>query len=222
HDVCLQNLDVVFCIDRAGLVGEDGETHQGLFDIAFMSHMPNMTVLSPANYNELSQMLDYSINKHKGPVAIRYPRGNMQFVYENAKPFVLGKADVIYGGNDAAILFAGHMGKIADEARAILKEKGINVSLINLRTIFPIEKAMLEKLLENIKICVVLEDGVERGGVGEYVSSLLSDSDKNIIIKAHKNGVVQHGSVNELYKLCGLDAEQIAKDILMKLEKTDE
>jgi len=221
HDVCLQNLDVVFCIDRAGLVGEDGETHQGIFDIAFMSHMPNMTVLSPCNYKELYEMLEYSVSQHKGPIAIRYPRGNMQLNYENPAPFVLKKADVLLNGGDAAILFAGAMGKIAMEARDILKEKGIDILLINLRTLCPIDKAHIEEILENTKICVVLEDGIERGGVGEYISSMLSDSDKDIIIKAHKDGIVQHGSVSELYKLSSMDAEHIAESIILKLEKTD-
>lgn len=219
HDVCLQNLDVVFCIDRAGLVGEDGETHQGLYDISYMSQMPNMTVLSPCNYSELKEMLNYSINIHKGPIAIRYPRGKEQLIYENAQPFELGKTDVVKEGKDIAILFAGTMGTIAEGASRILKEKGIDVSLINLRTLSPVDKTHIKDILKDIKTVLVLEDGIERGGIGEHISAILKDTDKNVYIKAHKNGIVQHGSVDKLYKLCSLDSESIAKDIILYLEK---
>lgn len=216
HDVCLQNLDVVFCIDRAGLVGEDGETHQGIYDIAFLSHMPNMTVLSPCNYKELYEMLFYAVNEHKGPIAIRYPRGSRELIYENASPFRLHQADVVSKGKDAAIVFAGHMGKIAKDAADILRENGKEITLINLRTLSPLKEAVKE-LLEDTDLVVTLEDGVERGGVGELLVSLLKDEDKSICIKAHKEGVVQHGNVDELYKLCSLSAEDIARDILLKL-----
>ena len=221
HDVCLQNLDMVFCIDRAGLVGEDGETHQGLFDIAYMSHMPNMTVLAPCNFDELSKMLEYSINVHKGPVCIRYPRGSTQLLYDNPAPFEPGKADVLTKGKDAAILFAGHMGKIAKDVYDLLKAKGIELSLINLRTLMPIDSSHLKELLAGTKVAFVLEDGIERGGVGEYIVSLLKDIDISVSIKAHKEGIVQHGKVDELYEICGFGAEQIAKEIILKLEKKD-
>lgn len=217
HDVCLQNLNVVFCIDRAGLVGEDGETHQGIFDIAFLSHMPNMTVLSPCNYSELYEMLDYAVNLHNGPVAIRYPRGNMDFVYENPSPFRLSQADVITEGKDAAILFAGHMGKIAKDAYEMLKEKGKEITLINLRTLFPLDEEHIKDILKDTNVVMVLEDGIKRGGVGEYITSVMKNSGKEIIIKSHRDGIVQHGAASELYKLLGMSAEDICKDILLKI-----
>lgn len=217
HDVCLQNLNVIFCIDRAGLVGEDGETHQGIFDISFLSHMPNMTVLAPANFNELYEMLSYAVNSHKGPIAIRYPRGNMDLIYENPSPFEISKAEIITKGKDAAIIFSGHMGKIAKEAYDILTEKGKEISLINLRTLFPLDKEHIKEILKDTKVVLSLEDGIKRGGVGELLVSVLKDEGKKIIIKAHENGIVQHGSAKELYKLCGMSSEEIANDIILKI-----
>ncbi len=217
HDVCLQNLDVVFCIDRAGLVGEDGETHQGIFDISYLSHMPNMTVLSPCNYNELLKMLEFATLEHKGPVAIRYPRGNMEFVYDNPSLFSLSKADVIAKGSDAAIVFAGHMGKIAKEAYDKLKEMGKEIALINLRTLFPLDEEHIKEILCDTDVVLTLEDGVLRGGIGELIVSILKDTGKEVIIKAHKNGIVEHGAVDELYKLSGLDAESVVSAILNKI-----
>lgn len=217
HDVCLQNLDVVFCIDRAGVVGEDGETHQGIFDISYLSHMPNMTVLSPCNYNELLKMLEFATLEHKGPVAIRYPRGNMEFVYDNPSLFSLSKADVIAKGSDAAIVFAGHMGKIAKEAYDKLKEMGKEIALINLRTLFPLDEEHIKEILCDTDVVLTLEDGVLRGGIGELIVSILKDTGKEVIIKAHKNGIVEHGAVDELYKLSGLDAESVVSAILNKI-----
>jgi len=217
HDVCLQNLNVVLCIDRAGLVGEDGETHQGIFDISFLSHMPNMTVLSPCNFDELEEMLVYATSVHKGPVAIRYPRGNMDFVYENPSPFELCKADVITKGKDAAIVFSGHMGKIAKEAYDILKEKGKQITLINLRTLYPLDENHIKEILKDTDVVLSLEDGVKRGSIGELLVSILKDTGKKVIIKAHNNGIVQHGSAKELYKISSMNAEKIADDILSKI-----
>lgn len=217
HDVCLQNLDVVFCIDRAGLVGEDGETHQGIFDISFLSHMPNMTVLSPSNYDELYEMLLYATERHSGPVAIRYPRGSMEFVYDNPSPFELSKADVIEKGSDATIVFAGHMGEIAKEARTALREMGKEVGLINLRTLFPLDEAHIKEILSDTDVVLTLEDGVVRGGVGELICSILKDEGKKVIIKAHEKGIVEHGALDELYKLSGLDAESIVSCIIKQI-----
>lgn len=217
HDVCLQNLDVVFCIDRAGLVGEDGETHQGLFDISFLSHMPNMKVLAPCNFDELQMMLAYSINEHSGPVAIRYPRGNMQFIYDNPTPFEYGKADIIKGESDVLIMFAGAIGKNAFVAASILKEKGINPTLVNLRTL-TLADEYIKEIAKGYKLCVTVEDGVKRGGVGEHIASVLANTDTKVLIKAHENGSVPHGSVNELYSLCKLSGEDIAEDVISELE----
>lgn len=216
HDVCLQNLSVVFCIDRAGLVGEDGETHQGIYDLAFLSHLPNMTVLSPANDVELFEMLHYALLKHTGPIAIRYPRGHMHYNY-NGAPFRLCVPDVVRGGNSVAILSCGHMLKTAMETAEILEKSGIFATVVNLRTLSPLDASALCEIAAKHALLVTVEDGVYQGGIGQKVHSVLENA--NLLIKAHKNGVVPQGSVAELYRLCGLDAETIASEILMRLKK---
>ncbi len=216
HDVCLQNLSVVFCVDRAGLVGEDGETHQGIYDLAFLSHLPNMTVLSPANDAELFEMLHYALLKHNGPIAIRYPRGHMHFDY-NGAPFSVGMPDVVRGGNPVAIVSCGHMLKTAMETAEILEQSGVFATVVNLRTLCPLNESAIRDIAAKHTLLVTVEDGVYQGGIGQKVHSVLEKA--NLLIKAHRNGIVPQGSVAELYRLCGLDAETIASDIMMQLKK---
>ena len=216
HDVCLQNLHVVFCIDRAGLVGADGETHQGLFDIAFLSAMPNMALLAPANFSELEEMLAYAVKQHNGPIAIRYPRGGGELCYENALPFAFAKPDTICTGTDICILCAGSMCRTGETVSRLLKEEdGLCPSVINLRTLLPLDEAWVASLAAEYSLLVTLEDGVRRGGVGEYIAGILqkAGSSTKLLIKAHTNPIVPHGSTDELYRLCGLDAQAIADDI---------
>jgi 1-deoxy-D-xylulose-5-phosphate synthase len=220
HDVCLQNLHIVFCVDRAGIVGEDGETHQGVYDISFLSAMPNMTILAPANFTELEEMLSYAVKEHNGPVAIRYPRGSSQCIYENAKPFKLYEPDEVTNGDDVCILCAGTMLDKAIAASEILAENNISATVVNIRTLFPLNKDYIKELSLKYSLIVTVEDGVRRGGFGEAVSSCLSDisAKSAVIIKAHENPVVPHGAPEILYKNCGLDSESIAHDILNKLK----
>ncbi len=217
HDVCLQNLPVVFCVDRAGLVGEDGETHQGVFDMAFLSHMPNMTVLSPANFTEFTEMLNYATNEHNGPIAIRYPRGSVHYDY-NGLPFTLGQPDVVSEGSEVCLLSAGHMLQTAMEAREILVNEGVSATVVNLRTLSPLKQDVICKLCGNHKLVVTIEDGVMQGGIGQQVLSLVPNGTQ-VLIKAHKNGIVPHGSLEQLYKMCGLDAETIAKEIIERIRE---
>ncbi|MBQ7792674.1 MAG: 1-deoxy-D-xylulose-5-phosphate synthase, partial [Clostridia bacterium] len=175
HDVCLQNLNVVFLIDRAGIVGEDGETHHGLYDLSFMSAMPGMTVLAPANFAELREMLTYAASgKHTGPIAIRYPRGVKESAYRAKSPFVLGEADVLETGSDVCILATGLTLSTGEKAAAILKEQSISVSLINLKTLCPLPEETVLSVSGNHKLLVTLEDGVVSGGIGEHIAAYLA------------------------------------------------
>ena len=149
HDVCMENLHVVFAIDRAGIVGSDGETHQGVFDLSFLSHIPNMTVLSPKNDWELGEMLDFAVNEWNGPIAVRYPRGTAETAFAEYKmPIEYGKAEMIEDGEKVAILVEGHMLKAAAEAAEMLKADGYQPMLVNMRFIKPLDEAMLLQAAE--------------------------------------------------------------------------
>ena len=219
HDVCLQNLHIVFCVDRAGIVGEDGETHQGVYDISFLSAMPNMTVLAPANFNELRQMLRYAVTEHQGPIAIRYPRGGKQACTENAPAFLPGVPHFAASGTDACILSAGTMLEKALAARDILANEGLDIAVLNLRTLSPLDEETIRSLSETYPLLITLEDGVRRGGVGEAVAAILTKTNQKtkLLIKAHENPIVTHGTPELLYEKCRLDARSVADDILKKL-----
>jgi len=219
HDVCLQNLSVTFCIDRAGIVGEDGETHHGLFDIAYMSSMPNMTLLSPANFKELEQMMRYAASgMHKGPLAIRYPRGYLQTEY-NTSPFVLGEHATICRGSDICIICAGIMLSVGKEVADLLSEKGYNATLINLRTIYPLNTDFIKDIANSHKLIVTIEDGVEKGGVGENIAALVAKNEIacEVCVKAYAP-IVPHGDPKQLRTLCRLDAPSIADEMISKLK----
>jgi len=214
HDVCLQNLPMVICVDRAGLVGEDGETHQGIYDIAYLSHMPNMTILAPANFMELKDMLAYAVKEHNGPIAIRYPRGGNESVYSNMKPFVFGQADWVHKGEKVCLFAEGHMLATAIQVHTQLAEKNISASVLNLRTLQPLDERTLLHAAASHTLLVTLEDGVSRGGLGEKIVSMVHHINSNVLIKGHENGVVPHGKCSRLYQMCGLDAETVSQEII--------
>ena len=220
HDVCLQNLNVTFCIDRAGIVGEDGETHHGLFDIAYMSAMPNMTVLAPASFAELEQMMRFAASgAHQGPIAIRYPRGYLQpETKTDVSPFVLGIPHTVRQGKDVCIFCAGLMLTIGEKVCALLKEHGLNPTLVNLRTLFPLNTEFVTHMAKKHKLVVTLEDGVVKGGFGESIAAALAEREVacKCLIKGYAP-VVPHGSPKELKKLCRMDERSIAEEILEKL-----
>ena len=216
HDVCMQNLPVVFAIDRAGLVGSDGETHQGVFDIAYLNHIPNMTILSPKNKWEFADMIRYAIG-HDGPVALRYPRGN---AYDDLKefraPIVHGKSEMIFEEAEIAILSLGHM---MEEGYAVwekLKEKGYACSLINSRFVKPMDEAMLDELAKKHKLFVTLEDGVESGGYGEKVAKYVYQKELpvHVIINAIPDQYIEQGSIGQLRKEILLDADSIVEKVM--------
>ncbi|MBE7037205.1 MAG: 1-deoxy-D-xylulose-5-phosphate synthase, partial [Ruminococcaceae bacterium] len=217
HDVCLQNLDMVFCIDRAGLVGEDGETHQGIYDLSIFSQMPNMTVLSPANFTELGEMLDYAVNKHHGPIAIRYPRGGQVTKYDGTS-FCYGHYDSVCNGNDVCILSAGHMLTTAINIKNKLSENGISASVVNMRTLWPLDETFIKNAAIKHRLMVTLEDGIESGGIGEKIVSFVN-GEIPVLLKAHKNGIVPHGSRDLLYQMCGLDCDTVTAEIIEFLQE---
>lgn len=220
HDVCIQNLPVVFAIDRAGLVGSDGETHQGIFDISYLSTIPNMTVMAPKNKYELADMLKYAVN-YEGPIAVRYPRGT---AYEGLKecrsPIVFGKSEVIKSGSKIAFLALGSMVETAEKVIARLAEQGIEATLVNARFAAPFDKDMVVSLAENHDILVTLEENVLSGGFGEHVSSFVSE--KNLSLKVHivaiPDAYVEHGNVSILKRDIGIDDYTIYYKVLELLK----
>lgn len=216
HDVCIQNLHVVFAIDRAGLVGSDGETHQGIFDLSYLSSIPNMTIMAPKNKWELSDMLKYAIN-YDGPIALRYPRGE---AYDGLKefrpPVVYGKSEVIYEEADIALLAVGSMVKLAEQVRDILKDTGYNCTLVNGRFVKPIDEECLDMLSGTHGLYVSMEENVRSGGFGEKVLDYVTDRGLPVRVLniSIPDEYVEHGNVALLYKEVGLDAETIAKKVI--------
>lgn len=220
HDVCIQNLHVVFAIDRAGIVGSDGETHQGIFDLSFLSTIPNMCVMAPKNKWELSDMIKFALN-YNGPVAIRYPRGKAyDGLSEFRAPIEYGQAEWINIESDICLIAVGSMVKTAVIVREKLKEKGLNVSVMNARFVNPIDKELIRDALKTHNHIVTLEENVRAGGFGENVAEFLYT--EGIIAKLTTVAVpdmyVEHGNVDLLMKEIGLDSDSIVKKILADSE----
>ncbi len=209
HDVCLQELHVVFPIDRAGIVGADGETHQGVYDIAYLSHMPNMTILSPSNFEDLDSMLDYAVNVCTEPVAVRYPRGGD--CAPKAEPFVFGKARIRTSGSELTIICTGRMTIRALETENILKSE-MSCEIVELPTIVPLDTAAIAESVKKTGRVIVIEDGTQPGGLGTMVAAFLEESGINARFKsfAFPKQPIVHGSITELDRLYGLDAQTIA------------
>lgn len=215
HDVCIQDLPVVFAIDRAGLVGGDGETHQGIFDLSYLNSIPNMSIFAPKNKYELADILKYSVH-YDGPLAIRYPRGEAyDGLKEFRQPIVYGKSEIIYKEKDIALLAAGSMVKVAEEVRKQLKEKCYRVSLVNARFVKPLDEACIEELCQTHSLIVTLEENVLNGGFGEIVTRFINglDYQGKILNIGVPNFYLEHGAVELLRKECGLDAESIVKKV---------
>ena len=216
HDVCIQNLPVVFAIDRAGLVGSDGETHQGIFDLSYLSSIPNMTIMAPKNKWELSDMLKYAID-FKSPVALRYPRGEAYDGLQEFRPPVMyGKSEIIYEEADIALLAVGSMVKIAEEVRRLLKDTGYNCTLVNARFVKPVDGECLELLAKTHSLFVTMEENVRSGGYGEKVLDYVSDRglSVHVLSAAIPDEYVEHGNVSLLFKEVGLDAETVTKRVI--------
>ncbi len=216
HDVCIQNLHVVFAIDRAGVVGSDGETHQGIFDLSFLSSIPNMTVLAPKNKWELSDMLKFAIT-YDGPIAIRYPRGEAYDGLEEYRDAIeYGVSEPVYKEKDIALVAVGSMVKTAEKVREKLKENGLNASLVNARFVKPIDEKQILELTKDHSLIVTLEENVASGGFGEKVREFLSKegSDTRLLTITIPDEYVEHGNVDLLKKEIGIDEETIYAKII--------
>ncbi len=213
HDVCIQNLPVIFAIDRAGLVGSDGETHQGIFDLSYLSTIPNMTVLAPKNKWELSDMIKFAVD-FGAPIAVRYPRGE---AYDGLKdyrePIRYGKGEWIFRESEIALFALGSMVKTAEAVREELKAEGYACSLINARFAKPLDEKMLEEVTEGHSLIVTLEENVITGGFGEHVTEYYNRSGRPIRILniAIPDEYVEHGNVEILRREVGIDKDTIVK-----------
>ena len=219
HDVCIQNLPVVFAIDRAGLVGSDGETHQGIFDYTYLSGIPNMHICAPKNKWELSDMMKFAVALD-APIAVRYPRGTAYAgLAEHRAPIELGKAEWIAREGGIALFAVGSMVKTAEGVQKLLHEKGYKASIINARFIKPIDEEAVLSACEDHEMIVTMEENVQSGGFGEKVLDCLNDHEKRIkcVMAAIPDAYVEHGNVELLKKEIGLDAESITEKILERL-----
>ncbi len=215
HDVCITKKNVTFLIDRAGLVGNDGETHHGMFDLSYLNIVPNITVMAPKDTKELELMMDLSL-EIDGPVAIRYPRGNSYYLNKGEYSKIeIGKYEVIEDGQDIAILAIGNMVKHALEAKEMLLKDNINPAIINARFLKPMDEKLLHDLCKKYKYIVTIEDNIISGGFGSRVNSFVIDNNYDIKVEniAIDEKFIDHGNIDKLYDAVGLSAECIAKRI---------
>lgn len=219
HDVCLGNFPVVFILDRAGIVGNDGETHQGIFDLSFLGSIPNMTILAPKNSWELEEMLSYAVDLQR-PVAIRFPRGTAyQELHEYRTPLEYGKSEILMKGKKVALLAVGSMVKTAVKVRELLLTENIDATIVNVRFVKPLDETIITELSKNHDILVTMEENVEWGGYGQSVSGFISKrhlpvSHINISIE---DKFVEHGQVCELCQRLEIDSQSIYNKIISKI-----
>ncbi|MCI6606684.1 MAG: 1-deoxy-D-xylulose-5-phosphate synthase [Mitsuokella jalaludinii] len=225
HDVCLQNLPVTLCLDRAGLVGEDGPTHHGVFDLSYLRQMPNMCVMAPKDEEELRHMLATAI-AIEGPAAVRYPRGAGLGVplTDSLETLPVGKAEVLQEEGDIAFLAVGTMVEKAKEAAAILKEEGIEAAVVNMRFIKPLDTELLGEMARTKKLLITAEENVLAGGFGSAVAEYLADH--GIEVPLLRFGIpdrfIEQGTRRELLSLCGLQPDEMAERIRERLSQLEE
>ena len=221
HDVALQKLHVVFAIDRAGLVGDDGETHQGLYDLSYLNHIPNLAIVAPADYSEFTSMLDYCVSQHKGPIAIRYPRGTGEEMLVQPLPIECGKGLKLTTGNDITIVAVGKMVELALQVSELLLKDGIHAEVINARFIKPLDTKLIMESASKTRIVATIEDNCIKGGFGSSVLELMNENGN--LIKTKVFGFpdipIPHGSSDILYKKYKLDGDSIASEIIGLLKK---
>ena len=219
HDVCLQNLPVVFAVDRAGLVGKDGATHQGIYDLSYLSSIPNLTIMAPKNKWELSDMLKFAIAAEY-PVAIRYPRGNACDLWkEQRAPVVRGESELLCEGDDVALFAIGAMVEIAWKVKDKLSDRGISATVVNARFMAPLDERAILLAAEKYPLIVTMEENVASGGFGEHIAALLKREGANtgLLTIAIENRYVEHGDVERLRKVLGIDADTITEKICEEL-----
>ncbi len=210
HDIALSGIPVTVCIDRAGIVGNDGETHQGIFDLSFLSSIPNIVIMAPKNFEELDKMLEFGVNLDK-PVFIRYPRGGENFSFESTEDVELGKAEIVQEGTDLSIIAIGNMVGRAEEVASLLPEK--SVEIINARFLKPLDEETILNSIRKTGYCITIEDNLLKGGLGSAVVEAVNKSDiQDVKIKnfGYDDTFVEHGTVKELEDKYGLSAEKIS------------
>ena len=216
HDVCIQNLPVVFAVDRAGLVGSDGETHQGIFDLSYLSGIPNMCVMAPKNKWELADMLKYAID-YDGPIALRYPRGEAYDGLQDFRaPIIFGKSEILYDECRLALVAVGSMVRTAVEVREKMKELGYSCTVVNARFAKPVDEEMLQYLAEDHDLIVTMEENVRNGGFGEKVLEYYNDTgaEVDVLQIALPDEYIEHGNVDVLKDEACIDADSIFKRII--------
>lgn len=210
HDIALSGIPVTVCIDRAGIVGNDGETHQGIFDLSFLSSIPNIVIMAPKNFEELDKMLEFGVNLDK-PVFIRYPRGGENFSFESTEDIELGKAEIVQEGTDLSIIAIGNMVGRAEEVASLLPEK--SVEIINACFLKPLDEETILNSIRKTGYCITIEDNLLKGGLGSAVVEAVNKSDiQDVKIKnfGYDDTFVEHGTVKELEDKYGLSAEKIS------------
>lgn len=220
HDIALQNLHVVFGIDRAGIVGDDGETHQGLYDLSFLSHIPNFTIMAPCDYDEMKKMLRYAFMEHKGPIAIRYPRGRGKDQLIDGGDVKLGQGVLCKEGSDLTFLSIGTMFEVAHSVTEELTKRGISVELINARFVKPLDVNLIVNSVMKTRKLVTLEDNTINGGFGSSVLEMINQRGINVKTKlfGFPDQPIPHGSRNQLFKKYKLDKESLVEEIFKLCE----
>ena len=221
HDVCIQNLPVVFAVDRAGLVGSDGETHQGLFDLSYLSSIPNMCVMAPKNKWELADMLKYAI-AYDGPIALRYPRGEAyDGLQEFRAPVVRGKSEILYDESGLALVAVGSMVVTALAVREMMKSLGYHCTIVNARFVKPIDEEMLDYLAKDHRLVVTMEENIKNGGFGEKVLEYYNETgaDLHVMQIALPDDYIEHGNVDVLKEETCIDAESVFKKIIAQYQQ---
>ncbi len=226
HDVCIQNLPVFFCLDRAGIVGADGPTHQGMYDIAYLRCIPNMVLMAPKDEAELQRMVVTGVEYTGGPIAMRFPRGNgygVPLMEEGWEPLEIGKGEILRQGDDLLIVGYGTMVNSGMQVAQILSEHGIEATVINARFVKPLDTDLIIPLAEKIGRVVTLEEGCLMGGFGSAVAEALLDA--NVVIPVKRIGIpdelVDHATPEESKVGLGLTSEQIVNDILQAFFKKE-
>lgn len=220
HDVCMQKLHVIFAVDRAGLVGADGETHHGCFDLSYLTMMPNMTVMAPKNQWELEKMLEFCV-RAEGPCAVRYPKGSACQKFEEFQaPVEHGKSEVLYRGQNTAILSVGSMTEVCGQVYQELKARGENPTFVNARFVKPLDTALLDELAKDHTLFVTVEENVKNGGFGEHVAAYMEacHPEARVLPIAIWNRFIEHGEISSLRAKIGLSAP----DILSAIEEYEE
>lgn len=221
HDIALSNMPVTVCIDRAGVVGNDGETHQGILDLSFLSSVPNINIMAPKNFEELEKMLEFAVNENKA-MFIRYPRGGENYTFGKTEEIKYGKAEIVQEGTDVTIIGIGKMvGRTMEVAKLL---DGKSVEVINARFLKPLDEETILKSIQKTKNVITIEDNLKKGGLGSAVLELINKNnikDVNVQIFGYDDTFVEHGSVDELEDKYGLSAQKIADKVLESFENEE-